>query len=383
MAMEPVEHLMPASLRRGAPRVRRRTRPGFVAVVGLVLLAWVTGLLGAFVGTHLADRRAAPPRTASTLGVMVAPARSTPMPVLDPAAVANAVGAAVVAIQRVAIDGEMLGESAGTGVIITSDGEILTNAHVVGDSDVVNVRLAGESEPRPGAVVAVDLENDLALVRIDVDGLDIVTFAAADDVRIGDQVLAIGYALDLDGDPTVTAGIVSAVGRSLATDQGALDGLVQTDAAISSGNSGGPLLDAFGRVVGINTAVASSDLDTAATNLGFAIGVAELLRGIDSLRAEAGGSTTASGYLGVGLDRRHDGGSGALVTQVAAGSPADDAGLAVDDAIVEIDGVAVTGEAALIAIIRDLSPGSTVRLGVVRNGERIDLAATLVERTTG
>jgi putative serine protease PepD len=383
MAMEPVEHLMPASLRRGAPRVRRRTRPGFVAVVGLVLLAWVAGLSGALVGTRLADRRAAPPRTASTLGVMVAPARSTPMPVLDPAAVANAVGTAVVAIQRVAIDGEMLGESAGTGVIITSDGEILTNAHVVGDSDVVNVRLAGESEPRPGAVVAVDLENDLALVRIDVDGLDTVTFAAADDVRIGDQVLAIGYALDLDGDPTVTAGIVSAVGRSLATDEGALDGLVQTDAAISSGNSGGPLLDAFGRVVGINTAVASSDLDTAATNLGFAIGVAELLRGIDSLRAEAGGSTTASGYLGVGLDRRHDGGSGALVTQVAAGSPADDAGLAVDDAIVEIDGVAVTGEAALIAIIRDLSPGSTVRLGVVRNGERIDLAATLVERTTG
>lgn len=381
--MEPVEHLMPASLRRGTPRVRRRTRPGFVAVVGLVLLAWVAGLLGAFVGTHLADRRAAPPRTASTLGVMVAPARSTPMPVLDPAAVANAVGTAVVAIQRVAIDGEMLGESAGTGVIITSDGEILTNAHVVGDSESVNVRLAGESEPRPGTVVAVDLENDLALVRIDVDGLDTVTFAAADDVRIGDQVLAIGYALDLDGDPTVTAGIVSAVGRSLATDQGALDGLVQTDAAISSGNSGGPLLDALGRVVGINTAVASSDLDTAATNLGFAIGVAELLRGIDSLRAEAGGSTTASGYLGVGLDRRHDGGSGAVVTQVEAGSPADDAGLAVDDVIVEIDGVTVAGQAGLIAIIRDLKPGSTVRLGVVRNGERVDLSAKLVERTTG
>jgi len=383
MAMEPVEHLMPASLRRGAPRVRRRTRPGFVAVVGLVLLAWVAGLSGALVGTRLADRRAAPPRTASTLGVVVAPARSAPMPVLDPAAVANAVGAAVVAIQRVAIDGEMLGESAGTGVIITSDGEILTNAHVVGDSDFVNVRLAGESEPRAGTVVAVDPENDLALVRIDVDGLDTVTFAAADDVRIGDQVLAIGYALDLDGDPTVTAGIVSAVDRSLATDQGALDGLVQTDAAISSGNSGGPLLDANGRVVGINTAVASSNLDTAATNLGFAIGVAELLRGIDSLRAAAGGSTTASGYLGVGLDRRNDGGSGALVTQVEAGSPADDAGLAVDDAIVEIDGVTVAGEAGLIAIIRDLSPGSTVRLGVVRNGERIDLAATLVERTTG
>jgi S1-C subfamily serine protease len=381
--MEPVEHLMPASLRRGAPRVRRRTRPGFVAVVGLVLLAWVAGLLGALVGTQLADHRAAPPRKASTLGVVVAPARSTPMPLLDPAAVANAVGTAVVAIQRVTADGEMLGESAGTGVIITSDGEILTNAHVVGDSGAVNVRLAGESEPRPGTVVAVDLENDLALVRIDVDGLDTVTFAAADDVRIGDQVLAIGYALDLDGDPTVTAGIVSAVGRSLATDQGALDGLVQTDAAISSGNSGGPLLDARGRVVGINTAVASSSVDTAATNLGFAIGVGELLRGIDSLRAAAGGSTTASGYLGVGLDRRNDGGSGALVTQVEAGSPADDAGLSVDDVIVEIDGVTVAGEAGLIAIIRDRAPGSTVQLGVVRNGERVDLAATLVERTTG
>ena len=111
--------------------------------------------------------------------------------------------------------------------------------------------------------------------------------------------------------------------------------------------------------------------------------MAELLRGIDSLRATAGGSTTASGYLGVGLDRRNDGGSGALVTQVEAGSPADDAGLSIDDVIVEIDGVTVAGEAGLIAIIRDRVPGSTVQLGVVRNGERVDLAATLVERTTG
>ncbi|MEX1105721.1 MAG: trypsin-like peptidase domain-containing protein [Ilumatobacteraceae bacterium] len=381
--MEPADHLMPATLRRGAPRRRvRRTRLGFVAVVGLVLLAWLAGLLGAVVGSHIVDRRAAPPRTPSMLGIAVAPQRSVAMPALDPGAVAGAVGSSVVAIQRVTADGEVLGESAGTGVIITSDGEILTNAHVVGDAGAVNVRLPGETEPRSGAVVAVDPDNDLALVRIDAADLNTVTFAPADDVRIGDQVLAIGYALDLDGDPTVTLGIVSAVDRSLSTDQGVLGGLVQTDAAISSGNSGGPLLDARGHVVGINTAVASSDADRAATNVGFAIGVAELLRGIDALRAEAGGTESVSGYLGVGLDRRRDGGSGAVVTQVELRSPAADAGLQIEDVIVDIGGERIVGEADAITTIRDRAPGTSVSVGVIRDGEYLDLTATLVARST-
>ena len=98
----------------------------------------------------------------------------------------------------------MVGESTGTGLVITADGEIVTNAHVVGDAESVNVRMPGESEPRVGAVTARDPANDIALVRVDLDGLDIATFADPDDVILGDEVIAVGYALDLEGDPSVT-----------------------------------------------------------------------------------------------------------------------------------------------------------------------------------
>ena len=125
------------------------------------------------------------------------------------------------------------------------------------------------------------------------------------------------FALDLDGEPSVTLGIVSALDRTISTELGALDGLIQTDAAISSGNSGGPLVDAQGRVVGINTAVARSDIATAATNVGFAISSDEVRPGA---RASCGrpedGGPRPEGFLGVELDDRTDGGQGALITAV-------------------------------------------------------------------
>jgi S1-C subfamily serine protease len=373
-------------LRRSARRARRKSdaaerRKWFGLALVVIVAAWASGLGGAFLGTYLANRRDAPPRSASQLAVVTAPTREQPFAPIDVAAVANFVGASVVAIQRpIGEDDVVVGESTGTGLILTADGEILTNAHVVGSADTVNVRLPGESEPRQGAVTARDFPNDVALIRIDVDGLDTATFADPDDVLLGDEVIAVGYALDLDGDPSVTRGIVSALERTLETSVGALNGLIQTDAAISSGNSGGPLVNAAGHVIGINTAVAEGDAVNAANNVGFAIGVGELLPEIDALRAQAGGDPIAQGYLGVGLEGRHDGGSGAVITEVEADSPADDAGLQVDDIVVAVDGAAISGAGDLIGTIRDLDPGSTITLAVVRDGEELALTATLVAR---
>lgn len=379
----PTEHLLPASVRFGGPLTPKRRLIGkpFLVLLGLIVAAWIAGLFGAIVGSELADRRSGPPRKPSTLGIASAPPRAEPMPRIDVSAVADEVGSTVVAIQRVIDDGEIIGESAGTGLIITSDGEIVTNAHVVDDADTVNVRLPGETEPRVGAVIATDPANDLALIRIDAEGLDAATFADPDDIRVGDEVVAIGYALDLDGDPSVTLGVVSALGRTLSTRDGALNGLIQTDAAISSGNSGGPLVNALGQVVGLNTAVAFSDVDTAAVNVGFAISAAHLIPEIEVLRGLADGDELTEGYLGVGLGARRDGGQGALITQVEAGSPADAAGLAAGDVVVAIDGRTVVGDDDLIGSIRDLGPGASVDITVVRNGGELDVSVVLVQRT--
>ena len=373
---------MPVSARDGrpAPRHTPRIRRGFLLITGAVVSGLVCGLLGGVVGFGLAERRSGPPRRPSTLGLTVAAPRETPPHPLDVAAVADQLGTSVVAIQRVVSNGDQFGEASGTGVIVTSDGEIVTNAHVVGDADTVNVRLPGETEPREGGVVAVDVDNDLALVRIDAEGLDAVTFADPSDLRVGDEVVAIGYALDLDGDPSVTLGIVSALDRTLDIRNGVLNGLVQSDAAISSGNSGGPLVDANGHVVGINPAVANGDVDTAANDVSFAIGVGEVLPELEALRAQANGTDTAEGYLGVGLERRHDGGSGALVTSVEASSPAATAGLAAGDLVVSADGEDVAGDGDLIGRIRDKQPGDTIVLGVRRDGATLELTATLVAR---
>jgi S1-C subfamily serine protease len=168
------------------------------------------------------------------------------------------------------------GSAAGTGMIISSDGLVLTNAHVVAGATSIAVTLAGRSQPLVASVIGSNSTADVALIRIhNVSGLPVVGFGSSAAMRVGDDVLAIGDALDLSGAPTVTEGIVSALDRSLAADSsgGALSGLIQTDAAINPGNSGGPLVNAAGQVIGMNTAVSSSG-----QNIGFAIA-------IDTIRA--------------------------------------------------------------------------------------------------
>ena len=348
--------------------------------LGLVMIVWLAGLAGALIGVQWAQQRSGPLRKPSTLGVNVVEPRKNALPRLDVEAIANGLAPSVVAVQSSLVRNGQGGESVGTGLIVTADGEIVTNAHVVGDAKTVHVRLNGESEPRQAAVVAADPARDLALLRVDATGLSPATFAAPADVRLGDEVLSIGYALDLDGDPTVTLGIVSSLDRTLNTETGALKGLLQTDAAVSSGNSGGPLVNALGQVVGITTLVSSTGVGSTANGLGFAISSGELLPEMQRLRGEAKGQPSVSGYLGVQLDRRTDGGSGALVGQVFPGSGAEAAGIRIGDVVVAVDGQPISGQAALIATIRDLQPGDHTRVSVVRGGKPFDVTVVLGER---
>ena len=299
------------------------------------------------------------------------------------AQVVNQLADSVVTINSQISDATGEGEASGTGVVLTADGEILTNAHVVEGATGVTVRFAGETEPRTATVLASDAGNDLALLKIDATNLKPATFAQPGTIRIGDQVIAIGYALALDGGPSVTSGIISALKRTIITESGALNGLIQTDAAISSGNSGGPLVNLRGEVVGINTAVARSDVNQAATNIGFSISVDEIVPVLEQLRSQASGVARQEGFLGVGLAARTDGGQGAIITSVQPDSPASLAGIQEDDIVLSVDGEPIDGQAGLVAAIRDAAPGQTVEIEILRGVNRLTVKATLVARDQG
>lgn len=298
------------------------------------------------------------------------------------AKVAASVAPNVVTISSMSQGAAGSGESVGTGIFLTSTGEILTNAHVVEGATKIQVRLYNETEPRTGKVIAADVGNDLALVKIEGTNFKPAQFADPKAIRIGDAVIAIGYALNLDGGPSVTTGIVSALNRTITTENGALNGLIQTDTAISSGNSGGPLVNYKAEVVGINTAVARGDNSTAANNIGFAVSTKEVLRVVELLRRQANGETRKEGYLGVGLTDRADGGQGAVIANVQSGSPAAKAGVKEGDVILAINDEPITGRAGMIAIVRDALPDETVTMKLERGKEIITVQATLTERTT-
>lgn len=354
---------------------------------GVVLVAAVFGLIGGIIGTYVAQEANLVDldNSDSTTQITSAPVVVAQDDGLSDgsliAQVAERLANSVVTISTTVDDDFGGGRGVGTGVVLTSDGEILTNAHVIEDATEVVVRFAGETEPRVAKILASDFGNDLALIKVDVTGLIAATFAKPGSVQIGDTVVAIGYALALDGGPTVTSGIVSALKRTIETDSGALNSLIQTDAAISSGNSGGPLVNLKGEVVGINTAVARGDSESAANNIGFSISVDEVLIVIEQLREQANGAVREEGFLGVGLAAREDGGQGAIITNVQPGSPADKAGILIDDVVLAVDGEPIDGQAGLVAAIRDAEPGQTVKIEIFRDGERLVFEATLIARS--
>ena len=362
------------------PAARGRRRG--LGVVGLALVSAVSALAGAAIGV-VATRDDNQMVTTGTL-VTVEPTDGDEVSeaTTQIGKIAAAVAPSVVTLTATTTSQMGECESVGTGVIINSNGELLTNAHVVEGAKTVQVRLMNETEPVKGTVLASDPQNDLALVKINATGLTAAVFADSKKVRLGDPVVAIGYALNLDGGPSVTSGIVSAIGRTITTDSGALDRLIQTDAAISSGNSGGPLVNDKAQVVGINTAVARGDMGTAANNIGFAISTEEVLRVVETLRDQANGVERKQGFLGVGLTDRTDGGQGAVIANVEDGSPASKAGIEEGDVVLAINDVPITGRTGMIAVVRDSQPGDTITIKVERGGKTVTLSATLVERDT-
>lgn len=360
----------------------RTSRGGLARTAALaVLLSLISGFIGGVVATQVDESTGSSsnePYTQVTAPPVVSDAESSDLSGVAQAA--QRLANSVVTISSSVDSGLSEGEATGTGVVVTSDGEILTNAHVVDGATEVRVRFAGDTEPVVAEVLAADAGNDLALLKVNATGLTAATFAKPGSVRVGDQVVAIGYALALDGGPSVTTGIVSAMKRTIFTESGALNSLIQTDAAISSGNSGGPLANMRGEVVGINTAVARGDTNSSANNIGFAISVDEVLAVLEQLREQAAGDARAEGFLGVSLEPRTDGGVGSIISNVQSGSPAQEAGIVTGDIVLAVDGEPVNGQAGLVAAIRDRSPGDSVSIELVRNGERLTLTATLVAR---
>lgn len=360
----------------------RTSRGGLARTAALaVLLSLISGFIGGVIATQVDESTGSSsnePYTQVTAPPVVSDAESSD--ISGVAQAAQRLANSVVTISSSVDGGLSEGEATGTGVVVTSDGEILTNAHVVDGATEVRVRFAGDTEPVVAEVLAADAGNDLALLKVNATGLTAATFAKPGSVRVGDQVVAIGYALALDGGPSVTTGIVSAMKRTIFTESGALNSLIQTDAAISSGNSGGPLANMRGEVVGINTAVARGDTNSSANNIGFAISVDEVLAVLEQLREQAAGDARAEGFLGVSLEPRTDGGVGSIISNVQSGSPAQEAGIVTGDIVLAVDGEPVNGQAGLVAAIRDRSPGDSVSIELVRNGERLTLTATLVAR---
>ncbi|OYY75274.1 MAG: serine peptidase [Gammaproteobacteria bacterium 28-57-27] len=267
-------------------------------------------------------------------------------------------------------------QSLGSGFIIDASGIILTNAHVVKDAESITVRLQDKRE-LPAKVLGMDERTDVAVLKIEASGLPVARLGNSDQVEVGEWVLAIGSPFGLDF--TATQGIVSALARNLPDDT--YVPFIQTDAAVNPGNSGGPLFNTKGEVIGINSQIYSRS--GGYMGLSFAIPINTVTQVADQLRM---GGKVVRGWLGVmiqpidadlaksfGLDRPR----GALVAQVQPDSPAAKAGLKSGDVILKFNGQAIDNTAQLPAKVAATAIGSKVELGILRDGKEKTLSATI------
>jgi len=276
------------------------------------------------------------------------------------------------------------GQGVGTGVILDETALILTNWHVVEGAESITVAFE-DGTISEGELFRRDQQLDLAIIRVEKKaGLRPAIFGDSDALRVGEDVVAIGHALGLRGGPTVSKGVVSALNRTIVGEAGGdLTGLVQTDAAINEGNSGGPLVNMFGEVVGINTAKINIG-----DRIGFAININAAKSAAYSLIAQ--GPLPPPGFLGVGgvdvtraLARalRLPVNEGFGVTVVEPGSPAEDAGIELDDIIVQLDETEIRRSQDLTDFLRNAPSGSEIKITIVRDSQFVvNLNATLVER---
>ncbi len=265
---------------------------------------------------------------------------------------------------------------AGSGIIIGPDGLIATNAHVVAGSEEIRVHLDG-GQVHEAEIVGIDPISDLAVLRIDAGGLPHLAPSGSESLRVGDWVVAVGNAAGLRGGPTVTLGIVSGRGRAIATEAGQFFDLIQTDAAMNDGNSGGPLVDLRGNVVGITTAIMRQ-----AQGIGFAVSsrvagpileaLAESGRYVRPLIGVTG--MDAAPALGLAID------GGVLVTTMPPDGPAYRAGIRVGDVITALNGAPTPDMPTFLSTLWEHRPGEEITVDYVSGGEEITVTLTLAER---
>ena len=371
----PVAGSAPAT---GGPSPRRSALLGGIAGA-LVAAVVATGI------TLALDDDPSPTRS----GAVITPV-TTAEGALDIQGILAKVETSVVAIETSQTTSRGVFEGAGSGIVLSKDGLVLTNAHVIGGLGELTVVLS-DGTRHDATLVGASPEDDIAVIRVaGADDLVPAELGSSGDLRVGDEVIAIGNALNLGGEPTVTRGIVSAKDRDLSAEGVALQGLIQTDAAINPGNSGGPLVNAAGQVVGMNTAIVAE-----AQNLGFSIAIDGAQPIIDDLVSGRGAVTPDQAFLGVssadvaGLTEeartrfsigRDD---GAFITEVVPGSAAADADLRVGDVIIEIDGTEVSTASDVRSAVTDHEPGDEVVVTVLRDGDEEDLTVTLGRRGDG
>jgi S1-C subfamily serine protease len=367
----------PAPAHAASPRAREphRRRPGLWLVA---LVSVIAGALAALGVTALVDDDDGAQR------IVARPPVSTPEGVMDIQAILDGVEESVVTIEtNVNAQGGVF-SGAGSGIVLSADGLIMTNAHVISQSDGITVRLFDGAE-HEATLVGSEPSSDIAIIRIDgVDDLTPAQLGESEALLVGEPVIAIGNALNLGGEPSVTTGIVSAVNRSIDSPEGRLSDLIQTDAAINPGNSGGPLVDSSGAVVGMNTAIIQDS-----QNIGFAIAIdaaKPILERIQNGESEVTPDTPRLGVTTVPLDTVDDAvreqleiqaDEGAFVVEVVPDSGADAAGIEQGDVILSVDGEAITSNEQLGEIVRGHSPGETIEIRVERGGEEQTLTAEI------
>jgi len=356
------------------PRPEQRAGIRLVAIVALVV-GLLAGALGGAIGYAAATRR--PPSS-----VVLGSGGGAPPALAQraPDSVAGVVARVMPSVVTVHGDARQ-GESIGSGFVITADGYILTNDHVVADipDDAVSITLS-DSSALAARVVGRDPEADLAVLKVEREGMRAAEFGDSDAVAIGDPVLAIGSPLALAG--TVTFGIVSALDRTVETgDPGAQPryyAAIQTDAAVNRGNSGGPLFDLAGRVIGVNSVIKTVAEDQeVAGNIGIAFAIP-----INQARRVAGEiidtGRARRTVIGAQLDGNRAPGGGVRLTAVDEGGPAADAGLRTGDVITRLGAHPIEAPRDLIALVRRYDPGTVVTVHYRRGANNQSAQVTLV-----
>jgi S1-C subfamily serine protease len=370
-----------------------------LATIGVAIC--LIGLIGGLgIGWSLARSHAVPTTTTATQG----PIATVPQTGAGSAgssslaALAAKVDPVVVDVNTVIQTANGSGSAAGTGIILTSTGEVLTNNHVVSGSTSITVTIAGRSGTYAAQVVGVDPTKDVALIQVEgVSGLPTATLADSSTLLVGEAIVAFGNALGQGGAPSVTEGSVVALDQSLTASDGTgseqLTGMVQIDASIAPGDSGGPIVNSAGQVVGMITAGQSTGRVSTATTVGFAIPTNTALTVVNQIRSGQASSEVILGQVGflgvqvtdltarnaaqLGLSST----SGALITGVVAGSPAEDAGIGRYSVITSVDGTAIDSSATLGTALHSHRPGDQVAVAWVDNGGSSHTAS--ITLTTG